>query len=399
MAALDASVSPRVADVRPWRVLHVCEAARQVWPVVEGQLAVGMHPSVVTPSGFRVVVEPGPPPAERPRPLSLLDAWHDVRGWRQSMLEASASSAAEIVHAHTFASGMAGVRNCPVVVYDIHAFVEEMGADRAAPDSRPWLSRSFRVAEQFIVSRAAAVVVHGSDMRMRAFERGALPDNVFVVPSPADLESDRPPRFPDAIEDEVVFFAAELCASSAAIAPEVFSLLRSFSLVAAECPNCSLGFAALPEAMRSVIEVAQSLGIAGRLRLCSPADAAAALASATVVIAGGRDELAAVAAFRHGRVLLAADLPAVRDVTAEGRGCLWYDPRDPRDLARRAAFLARNPNFRNALAVAGYDHLRATRSPAAVGRHYDAVYRHAVRSRRTMNAATGAALVPIRASF
>ncbi|HEY2394306.1 MAG TPA: hypothetical protein VGK22_24260, partial [Candidatus Angelobacter sp.] len=34
-----------------WRVIHACEYARDVLPVVEGQVAVGMRPYIVTPQG------------------------------------------------------------------------------------------------------------------------------------------------------------------------------------------------------------------------------------------------------------------------------------------------------------------------------------------------------------
>ena len=34
-----------------WRVIHACEYARDVLNVVEGQVAVGMRPYIVTPQG------------------------------------------------------------------------------------------------------------------------------------------------------------------------------------------------------------------------------------------------------------------------------------------------------------------------------------------------------------
>src|SRR5437763_141320 len=44
------------------------------------------------------------------------------------------------------------------------------------------LSRSLRVAEQFVRARAGAVVVHTAERRTGALERGAEPDNVFLLP-------------------------------------------------------------------------------------------------------------------------------------------------------------------------------------------------------------------------
>ncbi|HXA84050.1 MAG TPA: hypothetical protein VNZ47_03175, partial [Candidatus Dormibacteraeota bacterium] len=42
---------PRFTRGKVWRVIHACEYARDVLPVVEGQLAVGMRPFIVTPQG------------------------------------------------------------------------------------------------------------------------------------------------------------------------------------------------------------------------------------------------------------------------------------------------------------------------------------------------------------
>lgn len=384
--------------VRPWRVLHVCESAWNVWPVVEGQLAAGMRPSVVTPHGYRVVVDASEPPRDRPRPLSLMGAWHEVRNWRASMLEAGIATAAEVVHAHTFASGMAAVRNCPVVVYDLCTFVEEQAAQHALPERRSWLDRSFRVAEQFIVTRAGAVVVHSSTMRERAVGRGAPPDHTFMIPSPLELEHDDELVLPRDHGNAAVFFAAGVRALTREISAGVLALLRTAAVLCDQCPGVRVLIEASPEAAPGVVEAAQQLGIAGCLEILAPGQAETAMERCDVVIAGGDEERGGVLALQYGRSLLAPDTPALRDVSADGQGCLWYDPNDAGDLARRAAFLARNPHFRRALGSAGRAHLRATRSPAAVGRRYDEVYRHALKRRGSANGVSpSASLLPIHA--
>jgi glycosyltransferase involved in cell wall biosynthesis len=88
-----------------------------------------------------------------------------------------------------------------------------------------------------------------------------------------------------------------------------------------------------------------------------------------------------IAALAHGRAILAADVAQNREVTPQGRGCLWFRNNDVQDLAGRAAFLARNPDFRTALGLSGRAHLQATRSPKVVAAKYDDVYRHAFQRR------------------
>src|ERR1700732_2132171 len=78
------------AKARIWRVIHACEHARDVLPVLEGQLAVGMRPYIVTPQGEGTaeLYLTGKKQDLR-RSLSLLRSWQDVRNWRKSLLECS----------------------------------------------------------------------------------------------------------------------------------------------------------------------------------------------------------------------------------------------------------------------------------------------------------------------
>jgi hypothetical protein len=144
-----------------------------------------MRPEVLTLEGL---VDSTPEWATRAEAVSgsLLSAWHDVRAWRD-VLMASAPARFEIVHAHSFSSGMAAVRNCPIVVYEIDGFVEQLAMraseQKGAEKPGAWLSRSLRVAEQFVIARAGAVVVHSAEDRSGTLERGANPDDVFLIPS------------------------------------------------------------------------------------------------------------------------------------------------------------------------------------------------------------------------
>src|SRR5215813_3772719 len=157
----DPKLQPAPASGPGWRVIHACEYARDVLPVAEGQVAVGMRPYIVTPQGAGAAElylsgkEPG-----QPLPLSLLRSWQDVRNWRRSILECEPERSADLVHAHSFTGGMAAVRCCACVVYDLHDCIEDYAIAAGQCEAGSWMGRSFRAAEQFILSRAAAVIVH-----------------------------------------------------------------------------------------------------------------------------------------------------------------------------------------------------------------------------------------------
>src|ERR1051326_4973637 len=83
---------------RSWRVIHACENARDVLPVIEGQIHAGMRPFIVTPYGAASgEVYLAQPSCERPHSLSLLRAWQDVRNWRKSLLDCDAENSADLV--------------------------------------------------------------------------------------------------------------------------------------------------------------------------------------------------------------------------------------------------------------------------------------------------------------
>ncbi len=120
---------PRTA----WRVIHACEYARDVLPVVEGQIAAGMRPYIVTPQGAgSAELYLARPNQEQARSFSLLRSWQDVRNWRKSILECDPETSADLVHAHAFAAGMAAVRSCGCVVYDLTGCIEELAIAAAS---------------------------------------------------------------------------------------------------------------------------------------------------------------------------------------------------------------------------------------------------------------------------
>jgi len=385
-----------------WRVIHACEYARDVLAVVEGQVNAGMRPYIVTPQGAGTaevyLTQKNP---ESRQTLSLLRAWQDVRNWRKSLLECDPESSADIIHAHSFASGMAAVRNFSCVVYDAAACIEELAISAGQCDKGSWMARSFRVAEQFILSHAEAVIVHSSGMKAAVEERGGVPESIFLIPEPLEIESENPllassflhERF--GIESHTVTYfvpwgnGAEQHKLSDALA----AVLEAFALVAHELADATLLIQAAGTVAETLRAYAERFGIPKCVFVVEEMDAAAVMQSADVVITTGETPLDPVIARQAneicvkslwlGKPLLAADVARNRDCSPDGRGCLWFKEDDVKDLGHRMAFLGRNPDFRLALAAAGRTYMLETRNITAIGRQHDEAYQYAVRRKKS----------------
>lgn len=394
---------PRTSRARAWRVIHACEYARDVLPVVEGQVSAGMRPFIVTPQGAGTAeLYLAGKKQEEPRSLSLLRSWQDVRNWRKSLLDCSPEASSDLVHAHCFAAGMAGVRSCSCVVYDLRACIEELAVSAHLCEHGSWMGRSFRVAEQFVLTRAASVIVHSQGMKEAALERGALPGNIFVVPDPID-GADDPPLFPDMdflarryglTEETVTFFVPQFAQNGESkLSEAAIAALEGFALASNELPQFNLLLEAPEGARKAINEHAGRLGIAAHVALVHQLDVPATLQCSHVVVALGEPPADPVAARQpndvclksmwQGKTLLAADVPRNRDATPDGRGCLWFEANNPRDLGYRMAFLGRKPEFRAALGVAGRMYVFETRNGTAIGEKYDEVYRHAASRKKS----------------
>jgi glycosyltransferase involved in cell wall biosynthesis len=402
-----ASTVSRVGRTKVWRVIHACEYARDVLPVVEGQVAVGMRPFIVTPQGAgaaELYLSGGN--QDQPRSLSLLRSWQDVRNWRKSLLDCAPETTSDLVHAHCFAAGMAAVRSCSCVVYDLGACIEEMAISASLCESGSWMGRSFRVAEQFVLSRAAAVIVHSLGLKEAALERGAPPDAVFLVPEPISDDNEPPALSQDYdfltrrfgfAPDSVSFFVPQFARDAQEqLSPAAISVLEGFALASNELPQFNLLLEAPETARRAINEHAARLGISPHVALVHQFDVPATMESAHVVVAMGELPADPVAARQpneiclkslwQGKTLLAADVPRNRDASPEGRGCLWFEADNPRDLGYRMAFVGRKPDFRAALGAAGRMYIYETRNFAAIGQQYDEAYRFAATRKKTSGA-------------
>jgi Glycosyl transferase 4-like domain len=394
---------------RPWRVLHTCDSISEIADIVSGELSVGMRPSVVTPEGFVISADAFRAKDETEvERISLINAWNDVRHWRKVILDADPGGDFDLLHAHSFAAGMAGVRNYPATVYEIDQFIEDSASGVAsrepsnATEHGSWLSRSFRVAEQFVLSRAAAVVVRTESIRQAVIRRGAAAENVFAVP--ASLTEDAIPA--SRVDEEwlqgfgidkwhrVLIYAPgwklELGADGK-LTDASRGLLEAFAMAAAEEDGAYLLAEFEEKAERAVREFAEQLQIATRVKMIPDPDRPRAFDAAHVIVADSHPSILCTPAASETsrkallgcKALLAADLPCNRDISPSGRGCLWYRSGDYKDIAHRLAFLARNHDFRTSLADSGQRHLLETCDPIAVAMEYDRIYQRAAARRKS----------------
>jgi hypothetical protein len=176
------------------------------------------------------------------------------------------------------------------VVYDLNACIEEMAIAAGLCEPGSWMGRSFRVAEQFVLSRAAAVIVHSIGLKEAALERGAPPDGVFLVPEPIteDNEPSAPSQDFDFLArrfgftaDSVSFFVPQFASEGAEqLSPAAISVLEGFALASNELPQFNLLLEAPETARRAINEHAGRLGISGHVALVHQFDVPATMQSA-----------------------------------------------------------------------------------------------------------------------
>lgn len=362
---------------RAWRVLHASEKACEIVSLAEAQLGVGMRPQVLAREFWKDSPTSSPP--------SLMTAWHAVRDWRYAFNETELLTAVQIIHAHSFPSAMAAVRGTLPSVYDFGHTLEESAATGSG--AGPWMLRSFRVAEQFALSRASAVVTHSEAMRKIVCDRGTAPENVFVVPEPMTaraLVAD-----PDwaALHGIDLGYHAVLFALPAPGGIE--PALRAFANILAEIENSLLIFELGDLDRENLLHLARDLEVADNIRCISADEHAQALACADVVLAPAtsdarRANQSMLRAMAAGKAVVAADVPENRECSPDGRGVIWYREGDSQDLAHRAAFVARNSDFGRSLGDSGRLHVCNTHASHVVARRYDDIYKHA-QSRRHDN--------------
>ncbi len=365
--------------IRPWRVLHACERALDVASVTDAQLGVGMRPQVLAREFWSQ--------AAASTATSLLTAWHAVRDWRHALNEAEALTSFQIVHAHSITSAMAAVRGSLPTVYDFRHTLEELNSGEGVTNSGPWMLRSFRVAEQFALSRASAVVTHSESMKEIVCCRGAARENAFVVPEPRTTTSLIPDSNWATLHGIDLGYHAVIVALPRPTGIE--QVLRAFANIQVEIEQALLVFELGELDRANLLQMARDLDVADNIRVISAEERKMAIACSDVVLASSTGSALAnsdmLEAMSCGKAVVAADVQENRECSPDGRGVNWYRDEDTQDLAHRAAFVARNKEFSRALGEAARVHISETRSPQVIGRLYDEVYRHAQSRRNDSN--------------
>jgi hypothetical protein len=367
-----------VAPVRPrkWDVIHACDNARQVAELLDAQASANIRAYIVS----------------RPRPThdSLLQSWNEVRKWSsllsQHVGEPPFDSAGLIVHAHSFNAGMAGIRSDVPCVYDLSCFVEQISPEA----SRAWLGRSFRAAEQFVLTQAAAIVVHDSPTQVACTSRGIPRERVFRIPHAAPLMPDETPGRG---------FRQRLAITSAETA--IFSEVMDAPLAAvllAENSSRPLRLLLSENASAQMSVLSQRDQLAQFSVSLSHDHHEAAIAASDLVIAQSEEVIAI--AMTHGKPSIASDNDEVRALTPEGAGLIWCDSNSAQDRARRLVFLLKDREMRESIGVSARRFITAARSLERVGKMYEDVYRYAAESRKSgKQLPPNGTLVPVTANF
>ena len=363
--------------VRKWDVVHACDNARQVADVLDAQACANIRAYVVS----------------RPRPAndSLLQSWNEVRKWSTLLAdhlgEPPFDSAGLIVHAHSFNAGMAGIRSAQPCVYDLSTFIEQT----PSAVTRSWLGRSFRAAEQFVLTQAAAVIVHDSALHDAIAIRGVQSERIFRIPRVApvmpDFSGAETFRRRLAISlDETVIFSESMDVHLAAVLIAERNQQRRVRLLLTE--SASAQMALLPQ-VDQLAQISVSL---------SRDHHDAAVAASDVVIATSEDAL--VSAMQHGKPSLAIDGEPTRAVSPDGAGVIWCNGNDPADRARRLSFLLGDRAMRDSLGSSARQFITSARSLERIGRLYEEVYRFAAQQKMgAKSAPPGGTLVPVSANL
>jgi hypothetical protein len=348
------------ASVRPrkWDVIHACDNARQVAELLDAQACANIRAYIVS----------------RPRPAhdSLLQSWNEIRKWSsllsQHVGEPPFDSAGLIVHAHSFNAGMAGIRGEVPCVYDLSRFIEQISPEV----NRAWLGRSFRAAEQFVLTQTAAIVVHDPATQAACASRGIPRERVFRIPHAAPLMPDENPgrafRQRLAISSSETTIFSELMDAPLAVTLLTESSLRPLRLLLTE--NASAQMSVLSQ-RDQLAQFSVSL---------SRDHHEAAIAASDLVIGQSEDVIAI--AMTHGKPSLASDNEEVRSLSPDGAGITWCDVKSPQDRARRLAFLLKDREMRDSLGAAARRFIASARSLERVGKMYEEVYRFAAEARK-----------------
>jgi hypothetical protein len=321
-------VTPRVQP-RRLEVLHLCEDARQLADVLDLQVNAGIRPYLLT--------NPTPAGANR-----WLGSWNEVREWRRLL----SGFSIPLLHAHTFAAGMAAVRTDAAAVYQL---TEEI--DKKLAMSGTWMQRSFRAAEQFVLTQADAVITPTAAMRHALTAAGIESQKMFLIPPAVPLFEELRNGASDSKP------AIVLCDTSSTALQKAISLCRRTY-----------------HELRFLVADTKSGMQADGCEFLDVRQLTSAWQRSTVVVAAA--ETFAAVAMARGIPVIAADTLFLRELSPNGEGCLWFSSGE--ELASKLTYLLSHSDFRANLAVAGRRHILSTRSADRIGKLYRGAYEYAL---------------------
>src|SRR5829696_514539 len=274
-------------------------------------------------------------------------------------LERLASPAPRLVHFRDPWSGMPLLGTPAAKVYEVNGF-PSVELPYAHPDLPPATLARVRGLEDRCLAAADAVVVPAPVIAAAVAARGVAADRIHVVPNGADLPipAARPPGAPGRY---LLYFGA--LQPWQGLDTALRALRRLNDLGDLRLVVCS---SVHPRKAKGARKLAERIGVADRVqwRFSLPAEELApwvqhAVASLAPLrdtarnVEQGCAPLKVLESMAAGTPVIASDLPAVRELMADGREGLLVAPDRPGELARAVRRLLDDPVRAHSLGAAG----------------------------------------------
>lgn len=367
------------SESRRLDVLHAASDVHAIGDLIECQISYGMRPYVLTEhsDGMAAIwsrdIESAPM-----QPKSLLNSWSEVRQWRKAF--DSAGTGFDVAHVHCFPAGMTCARTGESFVYDLRAFVEQLATPSDLSYEHSWMGRSFRVAEHFVLTRAAAVVVHAPLLKDAVVERGVKPEVVHVIPDPVADDGQ-----PVLRRSSLAVHAPDAGVVGAGVeaASEVVAVLSAFKAALEARPGLRLYVLPDPSLLQLAQNCAASLGVSNQVvweihppqvgDVVVPGSIARGHRSLSYAMSCASETV--VTAMNRSCAVLAADSPCNRAVSQNGEALMWFAADQPNDLAGKLVNVVRDDELRDRYAHSSRVHIQRTRSYPVIGSAYAELYR------------------------
>jgi len=271
------------------------------------------------------------------------------------------------VHAHWIVpQGIALAAALPLAGPRPRAICTAHGSDVSALRGGFWRALRHRVA-----ARLDCIVAVSVPLRAQLADEGCPPEKMAVIPMGADLSGLFTPVESPARSQEEILFVGRLAREKGADI-----LLEAMPRILAQRPEATLTLIGDgPEEVR-LHDTARGLGLADRVRFAG-AQPQAVLPEhyrrAALLVLPSRREgfgLVLVEALGCGCPVVAADLPAVRELLDDGRGGRLFRAENPAELARAVLELLDDAQAAAALAQRGRAAVTESYDWRAIARRY-----------------------------